>query len=311
MTPRPRPRWLAAIALSIVGLAGSRAADATVLSVDYVTIKVPVGNNLIHGACARISPGGLPQHTEQLTATAWNNGANGIPQNGSGDDKQVVGATFQWSMIGGAPGDTLWDAYSGHRSLTDSPNGEYANNRNVAAEINPTFNLTGAGSAELRFRHHYASEPGYDYCIVEYKKNAGAWTQLASYNGTGGAPANYLPVTLPLTAALGGQCKLRFRFTSDVSVTDDGWHLDDIEVYIDGSRVFFDDLESGIGNYTVQAPWGLEVPQIPQVLGTIDQAGLFTAGGKTGTAYVIAGATGATSDTIDVRIVPPDWVAGP
>ncbi|MFN8546882.1 MAG: hypothetical protein U0527_02630 [Candidatus Eisenbacteria bacterium] len=62
MTPRPRSRWLAAIALSIVGLAGSRPADATVLSVDYVTIKVPVGNNLIHGACARISPGGLPQH---------------------------------------------------------------------------------------------------------------------------------------------------------------------------------------------------------------------------------------------------------
>ena len=289
---------------------GGDPALATILSTDYVTIKVPVGNNLIHGACARISPGGLPQHTEQLTAVAWNSGANGIPQNGSGDDKQVLGALVSWSLLG-AQGDTLWDAYSGHRSLTDSPNGLYADNRNISAEITPSFDLTGAANAELRFRHHYDTEPGYDYAIVEYKKNAGSWNQLASYNGGAGSPANYLPVTLPLSGALGGQCKIRFRFTSDSSVTLDGWHVDDIEIYVNGSRVFFDDLEAGIGNFTVQSPWGLEVPQLPIVLGTVDQNGLFTAQGKTGTAYVIASAIGATPDTIDVRVVPPDWVAGP
>lgn len=291
-------------------LAPVEPSGATTIAPDYIVIKTPTGNNLIPGACCRISPGGLPQHTELLTATAWNNGPNGIPQNGGGDDASVAGATLQWSVLGGES-DTLWDAYSGIRSLTDSPGGEYADSRNIAAEITPSFNLVGAASAELRFKHHYNTESGYDYCIVEYKKNAGAWTQITSWNGDGGAPGSWLSANLPLTAALGGTCKLRFRFTSDTSVTRDGWHIDDVEVYVNGTRVFFDDLESGLANFTVQSPWGLEVPQVNEPLGTIDQNGLFTSNSKTGTAFVIASFAGAVSDTIDVLVVPPDWVAGP
>ncbi|MFN8546881.1 MAG: hypothetical protein U0527_02625 [Candidatus Eisenbacteria bacterium] len=221
----------------------------------------------------------------------------------------MVGASFIWSMIGGAPGDTLWDAYSGHRSLTDSPNGEYSNNRNIAAEINPTFNLTGRqrraalppslrDRAGLRLLHRR---------VQEERGRLDAARLLQRHSG---CAANYLPVTLPLTAALGGQCKLRFRFTSDVSVTDDGWHLDDLEVYVDEAASSSTTSRRGLETYAA----GAVGPR-----GAADSAG--ARHHRSGRALHRRrqdrhrlrdrGRDRRDLDTIDVRIVPPDWVAGP
>lgn len=283
---------------------------ATTVNVDYVKIDIPTGNNLIHGACARISPGGLPQHTEQLVGHAWNSGPNGIRQSGGGDDLELFGSTINWIVLGSTP-DSVYDAYSGRYSLTDSPGGDYIDNRNVAAEITQTFNLTGESSAQIKFRHHYETESGFDRCYVEMKKN-NVWTALATYEGTLGAPGVFSPVTINVPASyLGSQVKVRFRFSSDGSVIRDGWHVDDAEFWISGAQVYFDDFETGTDGWTLQSPWGLELPYVPEVLGSVDASGLFTAGGKTGTAYVIASSVGAVSDTIDVKVVPPDWVAGP
>lgn len=293
----------------LLALAAGRS-GATNLSVDYLIIKTPQGNNIIPGACARISPGGLPQHTEQLQMTAYNRGPNGIAQAGLGDDVSVPGIQVSWAVLG-ANADSIYDAHAGNYSLTDSPGGDYADNRNVSAEITQSFNLVGAASAELKFWHHYTTESGYDYCHVEIKKN-NVWTEIASYNGNLGGPGAYSQVSLPLGATfLGNTVKVRFRFTSDSSITMDGWHVDDVQFFINGGQVFSDGFESGTGQWTRQAPWAREVPYVPQVLGTVDANGLFTAGGKTGIAYVIASYLGATSDTIDVKVVPPDWIAGP
>ena len=113
-------------------------------------------------------------------------------------------------------------------SWTESPGGNYANNRNVSL-TSPLFNLTGYTGVRLEFQHQYVTEAGWDYCYVEYSTDNGTnWTTAMSYNGTQSA---WQSVQLQLAALDGAaQARVRFRFQSDVSQVFDGWHVDDIVV---------------------------------------------------------------------------------
>lgn len=113
-------------------------------------------------------------------------------------------------------------------SWTDSPGGNYGNNRDVSL-TSPLLDLTGYSGVRLEFQHQYVTESGYDYCYVEYSTNGGStWTAVATYNGT---QSSWQPVQLELGALDGAaQARIRFRLKTDVSVTFDGWHVDDIVV---------------------------------------------------------------------------------
>ena len=65
---------------------------------------------------------------------------------------------------------------------------------------------------------------------VEISTNGSSWTALSpSYGSTD--ITSWTEVSLPLTAYLGQPTVyIRFHFTSDVSITDDGWFIDDILV---------------------------------------------------------------------------------
>jgi len=124
-------------------------------------------------------------------------------------------------------------AHSPTHSWTDSPGGNYSNNRNTSL-TSPVYNLTGVTGTTLSFWHIYTTEAGYDYGRVEYSTNGGGtWIEATRFSGS---QSSWELVTIPLPALDGdSNGRIRFRFTSDGSQVADGWHIDDILLYYSGS----------------------------------------------------------------------------
>jgi PKD repeat protein len=142
----------------------------------------------------------------------------------------VESGNIGWTA-GGTPNTwaiTTEDSHSPTHSWTDSPGANYINYAdNYIAS--PVIDLSAASQVSLSFWHKYVTESGYDYCHVEYSTNGGGtWTELISYNGT---LSTWTQVTLDVPQlAYQANARIRFHFTSDVSVVYDGWHIDDIQV---------------------------------------------------------------------------------
>lgn len=136
--------------------------------------------------------------------------------------------TGNWSPTG-AWASTTAQSHSPTHSITDSPGVNYLNN------VTSSMQLTGTRQAtRLRFWHRYATESGYDFGKVQVSANGGAWTTLAQYSGT---LSTWTQATIDLGAYAGQNLALRFQFTSDASLTGDGWYIDDVE--LDGATTTF------------------------------------------------------------------------
>ena len=131
---------------------------------------------------------------------------------------------------GGSPNSWAITTISSHsptHSWTDSPAGNYQDNANNFVRT-PAFNLAGKRHAQLSGWFKYGLESGYDYVYVEYSLNGGnSWnpTPLASFNGF----ADWHEVTID-ASPLDNQpnVALRFHFTSDGGVNEDGIYIDDV-----------------------------------------------------------------------------------
>lgn len=126
---------------------------------------------------------------------------------------------------------TAEDYYSSTKCWTDSPGGLYGNSINLAL-TSESLNLPPATATTLRFWQRYQTENSYDVCRVEISTNGGTnWTQIGSYTGTNSA---WHRVDYDISAYHNKpDVKIRYRLTSDGSVTYDGWYLDDIMIFQD------------------------------------------------------------------------------
>jgi Zn-dependent metalloprotease len=114
-------------------------------------------------------------------------------------------------------------------------------------------------NAYLNFRQYFQFDyaPGYNYDggMVEYSINGGStWTDAGSlfdYNGYNGTISNYVGTTntqygrsafvnlsrnyyssrMNLSSLAGKSVKFRFRISTDSSVSDVGWFIDDVQIY--------------------------------------------------------------------------------
>jgi len=118
----------------------------------------------------------------------------------------------------------LGGAYSWY--CGDDGSGKYGNSQQSILQTVPiTINDTGA---QLEFAEFIATESNYDYCYLEISTNNGAtWALLRPrYSGAVGlrTPAISLKGYVP------GTLSIRFRFTSDISIVDEGWHVDELRI---------------------------------------------------------------------------------
>lgn len=284
------------VALAALPLLPAASAAQNSTTVDYIVVTPSY-------ECVRISPGGLDEHSAGFAAYGFNRGPNAVAENQGGDDIALGPVTVTWAMP-----DSVYDAHSGTKGLTDSPEGVYGNNWNVAATKTTSVSLAGASSASLEFWHHYDLESGWDFGYVEINAGSG-WTAVSSFTGTLGSIGDFTFRNVNLSSYLGQTIQIRFRLQTDGSQVRDGWVIDDVVVRKDGVPVFSDDFESGLGNWTVPVgSWGLSGVSGLAQLGTISPEGKFTAGGITGTTMIRAIYNGTLEATADIDVYPPSWV---
>ncbi|MFH1688802.1 MAG: M14 family zinc carboxypeptidase [Candidatus Eisenbacteria bacterium] len=138
--------------------------------------------------------------------------------------------TGNWVESDGLWGLTGTYSNSPANSYTDSPGGDYANYRNTWIELASPIDFSSAVAAELKFWHKIDTEANWDYCYVEASSDGGTtWLQVGErYHGNW----PWAQIVLPLDDFVGtANFKLRFRFNSDTYVTEDGWYIDDVEIY--------------------------------------------------------------------------------
>lgn len=132
------------------------------------------------------------------------------------------------------------------------PNAEATNDQTLSFPIAPLF-----APAVLTFWHDYRTETSYDGGLIEIlpTQGSGVWTDLGPYiieNGYQTSLANnnplgavdaftgnsggYIKTKVDLSAFLGQQLFIRFRFVSDDNTADQGWWIDDIAI---GNEVLF------------------------------------------------------------------------
>jgi len=142
-------------------------------------------------------------------------------------DDDVEGGNIGWTTQ--SPWTITTEAsHSPSHSWTESPGGNYINNRNVSL-TSPLLDLSDYQTIRLDYWQICNTEAGWDYCIVEVSRTGGAtWQEVTRFDGLG---ATWQAISLPLPMLDGQpQVRIRFRFTSDTSITADGWHVDDIRL---------------------------------------------------------------------------------
>lgn len=135
--------------------------------------------------------------------------------------------TLQGWTTNGSWGVTNVSYTSPSYSVTDSPDGSYANSSDSSL-LSPFFDGSEAPSLVLRFWHHCATESCCDVAHVEVSSDGGStYNEVASYSGT---LATFTRVSIDLSSYRSSAMRIRFRLTTDSSVPGDGWYIDDIQV---------------------------------------------------------------------------------
>jgi subtilisin family serine protease len=140
------------------------------------------------------------------------------------------GTLIPWTTDGsGGPfGLTTSQYISAYYSLADSPLGNYANNDNHWAQVHASSDFSSYVGTKLEYYFKGSSETYFDYLHVETSTDGSDWTDHYQFSGsTGENWIGYYPAD---TKGHEGASDLyiRYRFTSDVSNIDEGWHVDDV-----------------------------------------------------------------------------------
>jgi thermitase len=122
-------------------------------------------------------------------------------------------------------------ARSGNFSLTDSPGANYLNNTNSFARMINPINLSGLADCRLDYAMRLATDLdfGHDFFWIDTSTNGTSWTPFIWSTGSTGG--NFSHRTWDLSA-YDGQASLYLGFfmQTNSSVTDDGVHVDDVEI---------------------------------------------------------------------------------
>jgi len=109
---------------------------------------------------------------------------------------------------------------------TDSPSGDYGNNANSAI-TSKSISLANLSGSKLIFDAKYATENNYDKVQLEVSRDGGRnWDAKATFTGA----SEWGSRSVDLSAYDGQNVQVRFRLTSDGSVTGDGFSFANVVV---------------------------------------------------------------------------------
>ena len=132
-----------------------------------------------------------------------------------------------WNLSG-SWGLTSSHYHSPSHSLTDSPNGNYRNHVNSYAEYAHPIVLDNLRLAGIAYYTRYEIENGWDFAYLEVSTDHVNWQTLKTYTGD---QNSWIADTADLSDFIGDTVYIRFHFTSDGSVTYDGFYVDDITLF--------------------------------------------------------------------------------
>jgi hypothetical protein len=141
----------------------------------------------------------------------------------------------------------------GNPVFSASPGGPYPEHIDMSLRLNPSLDLSGMVNAVLRLRIRWDIEEGMDFGRVEASLDGGTvWTpvrgehmmlghgtqgsyqfgtQTDGQRGYFGTQRHWMDEEVDLAGLVGHpNVRLRFRLTSDLGETGDGWWIDDIAV---------------------------------------------------------------------------------
>jgi hypothetical protein len=244
---------------NLVGLAGDGVVDLTwngVDSVQYYNIyrnsETEVFTTCTDTVFSDTAVENGTSYTYFVTAVFQNSGEESMPSNTVTIipmppialpffDDYETGAPY-WTFEG-SWGLEEGTYYSPSNSLTESPGGYYLPDLDISATLR-TINLTGFVDARVSFWTKYAIESGYDYMFIEVSADGTEWDQLASFTGN---QTNWGQKTYSLNDYLNQpNVTIRFRFTSDVYVQDEGMFIDDFEITVNGIGVQENTLHNSV-----------------------------------------------------------------
>lgn len=165
------------------------------------------------------APGYLPEITS-LYSTDFEDNSGGLTSSGF--------TSWAWGTINSGPG----IAHSGTKGWATNLSGNYLNNEDGHL-ILPVLDLSGLTSERpaLRWWQWLDLEARYDFARIDASKDGGSSWQTIYGPESGVVDTEWAEHILFLDPSFAvSNLLIRFRFTSDVSVTFPGWYLDDLEV---------------------------------------------------------------------------------
>ncbi len=166
---------------------------------------------------------------------------------------------------------TNTSVYSGDYSFTDSPAGDYGNDKtNRMTLVNP-MELPVANKIYLKFKTHWSIEAEWDFAKVQVSTNGSSWAtiqgkyttqgsgkgeQSTSEYGYDGLQADWVDEQFDITSYAGAAAfYLRFDLSSDQAEVRDGWYLDEIEI------LSYDDSPSAVQDENTSIPGSFALNQ--------------------------------------------------
>ncbi len=184
-----------------------------------------------------------------VAAATLDRGSLAVDTVGSSDAFTSSGPANAWHLSTGrgrSSGHTGQQSFYFGAGEKEAGGGSYQNNANGTLAT-PDIDLRDqriTGQVSLELNHYLAVESGFDFANINVVNADGVVTNLfRSSTSTSG----FEPLVLNLTPFVGQLIHVEFTFTSDSSVTGEGWYVDDVRVSV----------ERGVHNVTLsESPQG-------------------------------------------------------
>jgi subtilisin family serine protease len=132
--------------------------------------------------------------------------------------------------------------FAGTSSGTDSPGGNYADNKDDFFRTTGSMSLAGQNACHVQYQLKLDTESDFDYLWVEGSTDLVNWATMAGWSGT--TSGQWVEMQDDFSFFDGQATFLRFALSSDETINFDGAHIDEVKVRCIGTSYTANDYSS-------------------------------------------------------------------